>query len=167
MCYRFSQWSWVSNSNQDNWKELVADNWFKESSYKAPLTRKIRLYFEPRSVFLSTSLHRCIVVKQSFKATLMTIMVLWWDNRIIGPNFALDFFLMPTAFGTKMRRPTKSWKNHPKKLQLGGFFSLQAECPKQPRTSFTFYKFFYPTISGYGIKDQGAASKKGYYNMRQ
>jgi hypothetical protein len=28
------------------------------------------------------------------------------------------------------------------------FFSLQPNCPKQPRTSFPFYKFFYPAISG-------------------
>jgi hypothetical protein len=27
-------------------------------------------------------------------------------------------------------------------------FLCSTECPKQPRTSFPFYKFFHPTISG-------------------
>ena len=27
------------------------------------------------------------------------------------------------------------------------FFLCSPDCPKQPRTSFPFYKFFYPTIS--------------------
>ena len=31
--------------------------------------------------------------------------------------------------------------------QLGGFFFCSPDCPKQPRASFLFYKFFYPTIS--------------------
>ena len=47
--------------------------------------------------------------------------------------------------------PQKVEKKHPKKLhiwQLGGFFLCSPDCPKQPRTSFPFYKFFYPTISG-------------------
>ena len=30
--------------------------------------------------------------------------------------------------------------------QLGVFFLCSPDCPKQPRTSFPFYKFFYPTI---------------------
>ena len=30
-------------------------------------------------------------------------------------------------------------------MAVGSFFSLQ---PRLPRTSFSFYKFFYPTISG-------------------
>ena len=46
---------------------------------------------------------------------------------------------------------TKSWKNHPKKLHTYGswefFFLCSPACPKQPRTSFLFYNFFYPTIS--------------------
>ena len=34
-------------------------------------------------------------------------------------------------------------------MAVGSFFSLcSPDCPKQPRTSFPFYKFFYPTISG-------------------
>jgi hypothetical protein len=33
-------------------------------------------------------------------------------------------------------------------MAVGSFFPLQPDCPKQPRTSFPFYKFFYPTISG-------------------
>ena len=32
-------------------------------------------------------------------------------------------------------------------MAVGRFFSLQPPCPKWPRTSFPFYKFFYPTIS--------------------
>ena len=31
--------------------------------------------------------------------------------------------------------------------QLGGFFLCSPDCPKQPWTSFQFYKFFYTTIS--------------------
>ena len=31
--------------------------------------------------------------------------------------------------------------------QLGGFFLCSPDCPKQPRTSFPFYTFFYQTIS--------------------
>jgi hypothetical protein len=33
------------------------------------------------------------------------------------------------------------------------FFLCSPDCPKQPRTSFPFYKLFYPTISG-RISDQ-------------
>ena len=47
---------------------------------------------------------------------------------------------------------TKSWKNHPKKLHTYGswevFFLCRPECPKQPKTSYLFYKLSYPTISG-------------------
>ena len=47
--------------------------------------------------------------------------------------------------------PIKSWKKHPKKLHTYGswevFFLCSPDCPKEPRTSFPFYKFFYPTIS--------------------
>ena len=32
--------------------------------------------------------------------------------------------------------------------QLGVFFHCSPDCPKLPRTSFPFYKFFYTTISG-------------------
>jgi hypothetical protein len=42
-------------------------------------------------------------------------------------------------------------KNPPQKVaylwQLGVFFLCSPDCPKQPRTSFPFYKFFYPIIS--------------------
>ena len=42
-------------------------------------------------------------------------------------------------------------KNHPKKLHTYGswkFFSLcSPDCQKQPRTSFSFYKLFYPIVS--------------------
>ena len=31
--------------------------------------------------------------------------------------------------------------------QMGGFFLCSPACPKQPRTSFPFYKLFYTTIS--------------------
>ena len=31
--------------------------------------------------------------------------------------------------------------------QLGGFFLCSPDCPKQPKTSFPFHKFFYTTIS--------------------
>ena len=31
--------------------------------------------------------------------------------------------------------------------QLGGFFLCSPDCPKQPGTSFLFYKFFYPIVS--------------------
>jgi hypothetical protein len=30
---------------------------------------------------------------------------------------------------------------------LGIFFLCSPNCPKQPRTSFLFYKFFYPIVS--------------------
>ena len=46
----------------------------------------------------------------------------------------------------------KKLKKTPQKVaylwQLGGFFLGSPDCPKQPRTSFQFYKLFYPTISG-------------------
>ena len=53
---------------------------------------------------------------------------------------------------TKKNLPTKSWKKYPKKLHtlmaVGRFFFLcSPDCPKQSRSSFPFYKFFYPTIS--------------------
>ena len=45
----------------------------------------------------------------------------------------------------------KKLKKPPQKVaylwQLGGFFLCSPDCPKQPRTSFPLYKFFYPTIS--------------------
>ena len=44
----------------------------------------------------------------------------------------------------------KSWKNHLKKLHTFGsweFFLCSPDCPKQPRTSFPFYEFFYPIVS--------------------
>ena len=54
--------------------------------------------------------------------------------------------------------PTKSWKKHLKKLHTYGswevFFLCSPDCPKQPRTSFPFYKFFYPIVS---------AKVSGYY----
>jgi hypothetical protein len=31
--------------------------------------------------------------------------------------------------------------------QLGVFFLCSPDCPKQPRTSFPFYKLFYPIVS--------------------
>ena len=33
-------------------------------------------------------------------------------------------------------------------MAVASFFLCSPDCPKQPRTSFPFYKFFYPTISG-------------------
>ena len=42
-------------------------------------------------------------------------------------------------------------KPHPKVAclwQLGVFFLCSPDCPKLPRTSFPFYKFFYSSISG-------------------
>ena len=46
----------------------------------------------------------------------------------------------------------KKLKKLPQKVaylwQLGFFFLCSPDCPKQPRTSFTFYKFFYSIISG-------------------
>ena len=37
--------------------------------------------------------------------------------------------------------------------QLGGFFLSSPNCQKQPRTSFPFYKFFYPIVSA-KVSDQ-------------
>jgi hypothetical protein len=37
--------------------------------------------------------------------------------------------------------------------QLRGFFLCSPDCPKQPRTSFPFYKLFYPIISA-KVSDQ-------------
>ena len=48
--------------------------------------------------------------------------------------------------------PQKVEKTTPKHcilLAVGSFFSLcSPDCSKQPRTSFPFYNFFYPIISG-------------------
>ena len=45
----------------------------------------------------------------------------------------------------------KKLKKTPQKVaylwQLGGFFLCSPDCPKQPGTSFPFYKFFYPIVS--------------------
>ena len=45
----------------------------------------------------------------------------------------------------------KKWKKPPHKAaylwQLGVFFLCSPDCPKEPRTSFQFYKFFYPIVS--------------------
>ena len=38
------------------------------------------------------------------------------------------------------------------------FFLCSPDCPKQPITSFPFYKFFYPTISG-GISECGSKKR--------
>ena len=47
--------------------------------------------------------------------------------------------------------PTKKLKKTPRKFaylcQLGGFFLCSPDCTKKPRTSFSFYKLFYTTIS--------------------
>ena len=50
----------------------------------------------------------------------------------------------------KKKLPSKNWKNHPKKLHYcdnWDFFFFAAHCPKHPRTSFLFYRFFYPIVS--------------------
>ena len=46
------------------------------------------------------------------------------------------------------------WKHKKKKTskvadlwQFGFFFLCSPDCPKKPRTSFPFYKFFYPIVS--------------------
>ena len=48
----------------------------------------------------------------------------------------------------------KKLKKPPEKVaylwQLGGFFLCSPDCPKQPRTSFPFHKFFYTTSSRVG-----------------
>ena len=47
--------------------------------------------------------------------------------------------------------PQKVEKTTPKiciLMAVGSFFPCSPDCPKQPRTSFPFYNFFYPTISG-------------------
>ena len=45
----------------------------------------------------------------------------------------------------------KKLKKPPQKVaylwQLGGFFLFSPDCPKQLRTSFSFYKLFYPIVS--------------------
>ena len=47
--------------------------------------------------------------------------------------------------------PQKVEKKPPEKVaylwQLGVFLLYSPDCPKQPRTLFPFYKFFYPIIS--------------------
>ena len=48
-------------------------------------------------------------------------------------------------------------------MVVGIFFSLQPDSPKQPRTSFPFYKFFYPTISG-RITGSKSFEATGQYN---
>jgi len=47
--------------------------------------------------------------------------------------------------------PQKVEKTTPKSCVLKAvgrvFFLCSPDCPKQPRTSFSFYKFFYPIVS--------------------
>ena len=63
------------------------------------------------------------------------------------------FSVDATMFLKKIKKiflPTKSWKNNPKNLLTYGsweFFLCSPDCPKQPKTSFMFCKFFYPIIS--------------------
>ena len=66
---------------------------------------------------------------------------------------------------------TKSWKNHPKKLHTSwDFFSLcSPDCPKLPRTSFPYYRFFYPAISCEisGLEVSNPVSKSPLCQVRQ
>ena len=46
--------------------------------------------------------------------------------------------------------PQKVEKTTPKScilMDVGSFFFCSPDCPKKPRTSFPFYKFFYPIVS--------------------
>ena len=56
----------------------------------------------------------------------------------------LNFFLKSFSL------PTKSWTTPKNKILMavGSFFLFSPDWPKQPRTSFLFYKFIYPNISG-------------------
>ena len=59
-------------------------------------------------------------------------------------------FTLVCNFSAHTQIPQIFIKNTPKScilMAVGTFFSLQHACPKDPRTSFPFYKFFYPTIS--------------------
>ena len=55
--------------------------------------------------------------------------------------------------------PTKSSKNYLKKLLTYGswevFFLCSPDCPKESKTSFPFYKFFYSIVSA-KVSAQGA-----------
>ena len=54
------------------------------------------------------------------------------------------------SYGTYLFCPQKIEKTTPKScilMAVGSFFLCSTACPKQRRTSFPFYKSFYPTIS--------------------
>ena len=53
-------------------------------------------------------------------------------------NLKINF--CPQKLGTPPQKVAYLW-------QLGVVFLCSPDCPKQPRTSFPFYNFFYPTIS--------------------
>jgi hypothetical protein len=46
---------------------------------------------------------------------------------------------------------------------LGGFFLCSPDCPKQPRTSFPFYKLFYPIVSA-KVSELNPLANPGYIN---
>ena len=51
-------------------------------------------------------------------------------------------------------------------MAVGSFFLCSPDCPKQPRTSIPFYKFFYPTISG-RISDSPELLQPGERKIRK
>ena len=60
----------------------------------------------------------------------------------------------------------KKLKKTPQKVaylwQLGSFFLCSPDWPKQPRTRFPFYKFFYPIVSA---KVSGPIVQQAVVNM--
>ena len=62
------------------------------------------------------------------------------------------FYVFMGIFFLKLFFALENIKKHLEKVHTYGswdsFFLCSPDCPKQPRTSFPFYKFFYTTISG-------------------
>ena len=65
-------------------------------------------------------------------------------------NFSVQMIKFLIFFLESYFCPQKVEKTTPKScllMAVGSFFLCSPDCPKQPRTSFPLYKFFYTTIS--------------------
>ena len=74
----------------------------------------------------------------------MSVEIAWKQNILVTDFYLLKLLLVVFGFGLQ----AFVCENICSVLMAVGIFYLcSPSCPKQPRTSFPFYKFFYPTIS--------------------
>ena len=93
----------------------------------------------------SEYLRSCLIYNYFLINFLILLLALYYVTFQCGcKNISIK--LKKKIFGQKkLKKPPQ---NVAYLWQLEVFFLCSPNCPKQPRTSFPFYKFFYPTISG-------------------